>query len=63
MTQDKLKKLDKYLASLEDRVNSAIPLKHKNHPESYKRFLKNEIDTVKRQIADAKLEGVVEVKK
>jgi len=58
MNKDKLLKLEKYLSQMQDKLNSPIPPKHANHPESYKQFLRNEISTVKTKIESAKLEGV-----
>lgn len=57
MTKEKMIKLEKYLLTLQQRLDSSVPQKHTNHPETYKRFLRNEISLVKGTIERAKLEG------
>lgn len=57
MTKEKIVSLTKYLQSLNNRLTSSIPDKHKNHPETFMAFLKNEVEAVSKQLADAKLEG------
>lgn len=48
---EKLKRLNTYLQKMNDKLNDKIvPEKHKDHPESYKRFLNNEIRMTKLQI-------------
>lgn len=58
MNKEKLGKLERYLSNMQQRLESNVPEKHKNHPETYKRFLMNEISTVKAQIEQMRLEGV-----
>lgn len=58
MKKEKLASLEKYVAGLTDRLNSATPDKHKDHPETYKAFLKNEIRMTKLQLDAARLEAM-----
>lgn len=58
MTKEKVKSLQKYLEITQNKLNSAIPEKHKDHPATYKRFLQNEIQTVQKQLDAAKMDGL-----
>ena len=59
MTKEKIISLNKYLSNLNDRINDkVVPEKHKGHPDTYRAFLAREIDMVKRQLEEAKLEGI-----
>lgn len=53
MTKEKVISLKAYLSKLTDRLSGEIPPKHVNRPESYKRFLRNEIATVKAKLEAA----------
>jgi len=57
MTKEKVLSLEKYLELCKSKKTSAIPLKHKGHPESYLRFLDNEIRMVSIKLEAVKLEG------
>lgn len=57
MSKDKVNKLQKYADDIKSRLSSAVPEKHKNHPDTYKRFLDNELKTVTSQLDRLKLEG------
>jgi hypothetical protein len=57
MTQEKLKSLNTYLTHLKNRLSDPVPPKHQKHPESFKRWLRNEIKDVKDQLDAAALEG------
>ncbi len=49
MTKEKMVSLVAYIADCKSKLSSAVPVKHKDHPESYKNFLKKEIeDTTKK---------------
>lgn len=56
--KEKIKKLTRYLASLESKDSSHIPEKHVLHPKEYKQFIEREMTAVKRQISDLTLENV-----
>lgn len=58
MSKEKLAKLNKFAAVLKDRLSSPVPEKHKGHPESFRLMLNRELETVNKQIAEAKLEGM-----
>lgn len=58
MTKEKKASLTKYVQELTNKLETAVPSKHKGHPESYKQFLQREITIVKAQLEAAKLEGV-----
>jgi hypothetical protein len=58
MTKAKLESLTKYLVDLKNKLTSPIPAKHVNSPETYKAFLKHEIEMVEAKLEAAKLEGV-----
>ncbi len=57
ISKEKLNSLTKYKANLEERLKSPVPEKHKDHPESFKRFLQNELSTVSKVLDEAKLLG------
>lgn len=59
MTKEKLIKLTKYMNDLSDKLNASIPDKHKDSPNTYKNFLKHEINLVKSKLEAAKLEAMV----
>lgn len=59
MTKEKLVKLERYLLNMQQKLESGIPAKHQGHPETYTRFLRNEIASVKATLEQAKLEGAV----
>lgn len=58
MTKEKIIKLKKHLSLMQEKLDSPIPIKHANRAESYKRFLRNEIDAVKKVLEIVALEGV-----
>lgn len=51
---DKIKNLEKHLQNLKNRQTMAIPEKHKNHIDTFKKFLHNEIETVTSKIQELK---------
>lgn len=55
MTKEKLSRLNRYLDNLNNRKNSPIPPKHKNHPKEFIQFLDREIEMVVSKIEEAKL--------
>jgi hypothetical protein len=57
ITKEKMMSLIKYKDGLEDKLKGEVPPKHKNHPNSYHEFLKQEIKMVSVKIEAAKLEG------
>lgn len=56
MNKEKLMSLIKYQTQLKDRLVSDIPAKHTRRPDSFKQFLKNELETVSVKIEAAKLQ-------
>lgn len=58
MTRQKLVNLNKYLIDLKNRLEAPTPSKHEGHPESYKQYLKREIQTVESTLEQAKLEAM-----
>lgn len=58
MTQEKVESLNKYLNNLNDRLNSPVPDKHKNNPDTFKAFLKNEIRLVTNTLEEHKLNNI-----
>lgn len=58
MTKEKLSKLTVYLSNMKDKLSAKTPSKHEGHPDTYRRFLQNEIATVSKQLEEALLEGV-----
>lgn len=52
---DKIKKLTVYLNSLQSKLSDAIPSKHSHRPETYRQFLRNEIQTTKAKLDTLKL--------
>ena len=63
MTKEKLISLNKYVSDLQNRLSSPVPAKHKDHPETYKDFLKHEIKMVTDKLEQVRLEGVTEAPK
>lgn len=57
MTKEKLISLNKYAQDLKNKLTSPTPVKHKNRPESYKKFLTRELEMVNSKIDAAKLEA------
>lgn len=55
MSKENVLRLNKYAQELKNRLDSPTPKKHTNHPESYRVFLKKELDTTNRKLADLKL--------
>lgn len=55
MSKEKLVRLTRYVFDLTNKLTSNVPLKHKDHPETYKRFLKNEIAATNKVIEEIKL--------
>lgn len=53
MTTDKLKALTKYVSKCQDQLTATVPSKHiaRGSVENYKKFLRQEIETVKTQLA------------
>ncbi len=53
MTNDKRKALTKYVAKCQEQLISPVPSKHvaRGSVENYKKFLKQEIEMVKTQLA------------
>lgn len=58
MKKEKVVSLTKYLDRLNDKLTSPVTKKHTHHPDSFKQFLKREIDMVKAKLEVARLEGV-----
>ena len=58
MNKDKLVKLEAYKQKLEDRLSSPTPDKHKDHPASFKAFLKNELRLVSNMLERIRLGDV-----
>lgn len=46
MTKEKRQSLTKYRNELADKLKEPSPDKHKDHPDTYKRFLENELAAV-----------------
>lgn len=55
MNKETIKRLSQYKQLLENRLEAPTPEKHKDHPETFKRFLKNEIEAVKAKLDAARL--------
>jgi hypothetical protein len=53
----------KYLEKMKSALSSPIPVKHKNHPESYQAFLKNEIRLVSARVEYLKMAPEASLKK
>lgn len=58
MTKEKLTSLEKYITSLKNRLSDKTPEKHKDHQDTYRAFLKSEIEKTASTIEASKLEGV-----
>lgn len=60
INKDKVNSLTKYAAGLRDKLAAKeVPVKHKDNPESYKNFLRNELKAVERTLNDAKEAALV----
>lgn len=57
MTKEKVVSLNKYVQDIKNRLTSPVPPKHSGHPDTYKRFLENELKSVISRLEAAKLEG------
>lgn len=55
MNKEKLSKLEKYLAHIKERLESPVPAKHIQRPESLKFFLEKELMVTTKKIEDMKL--------
>ncbi len=53
--KEKLESLNKYVNELKARVASPTPEKHKNHPESYVKYLNLEITKASKTVEKLKL--------
>ncbi len=51
---NKLDHFNKLKTELEGKLTSKVPVKHKDHPETYKNFLKNELEIVNNTISKMK---------
>jgi hypothetical protein len=54
---DKVKRLKVYVQHIKDRLDGAIPDKHKDHPNQFKAFLKNELRIAQNTIDTLLLES------
>ncbi len=54
-SKELLIKLNKYADNIRNRLSAGLPEKHKGHPETYKRFLQNELSAVTAKIEEMKL--------
>jgi hypothetical protein len=52
---DKIKKLNTYLSSLQAKLSDPTPLKHLGRPIQYRQFLQNEIQSTKSKLDSLKL--------
>lgn len=52
MTKEKSEKLVKYQQDLKNRLTNSIPIKHKDHPTTYKQFLTRELEYVTNQLKE-----------
>ncbi len=57
MNKDKKESLVKYQTQLANKLTDKVPSKHEGHPETYKEYLKRELQSVTDQLEAAKLEG------
>lgn len=57
MNKEKIGSLTKYVNGLKDKLANPVPHKKRGTLESYKQFLKNEIDAVVVKLDAAKLDG------
>lgn len=55
MSKEKANKLQKYCDSIKNRLEGTVPEKHKNNPDTYRAFLKNEFDAASKKVADLRL--------
>lgn len=54
MSKEKTIKLQKYADDTKNKLQGAIPEKHKNNPETYKNFLKHELVMVNKSLEEMK---------
>ncbi len=57
MTKDKKISLQKYVLDLTNKLSAPTPAKHKDHPETYKNFLRREISIVSKQLEEERMGG------
>jgi len=55
LSKEKTQSLTKYLNDLKNKQTLPTPLKHKDHPEQYKGFLKRELSAVQKKLDGDKL--------
>ncbi len=55
MANDKLTRLTRYVDDLKNKLTSPVPQKRAKSPETYKTFLRREIETHSRKIDELKL--------
>lgn len=56
MNKDRIERLKKYVALMQERLSGPTPSKHATSPQTYRQFLEREIDFTKRKIRE--LEGL-----
>lgn len=58
MNKEKFVTMTKYAEQLRSRLTDPLPIKHTHRHESYRQFLKNELEAVSKKLAEAKEAGV-----